>query len=119
MATYAKKILGASVEGAGVVVSASSSPGTTIHTAPTAGTSFHEVWLYAINTDVYAHTLTIQWGGTTDPDNVLPILLAPSAGLTLVVPGLLLQGDATPLVVRAYADAANKVVIYGYVNEIV
>jgi hypothetical protein len=36
----------------------------------------------------------------------------------LIAPGILLQGSATPLVVRAYADVANVVVIHGYVNRI-
>jgi hypothetical protein len=40
------------------------------------------------------------------------------AGLLLVVPGLILQGNATPLVVRAFAATANVVMVGGYVNRI-
>jgi hypothetical protein len=38
--------------------------------------------------------------------------------LTLVSPGLVLKGNATPLVVTAFAATTNVVAVYGYVNRI-
>jgi hypothetical protein len=36
----------------------------------------------------------------------------------LVAPGLVLKGNATPLVVTAFCASANVVTILGYVNRI-
>jgi hypothetical protein len=62
--------------------------------------------------------LTIQWGSTTSPDDEIRYTVANENGLYLIVPGLILKGNATPLVVRAFADVANVVQISGYVNRI-
>ena len=40
------------------------------------------------------------------------------AGLYLVVPGLVIQGNATAKVVRAFAATASQISIFGYVNRI-
>jgi hypothetical protein len=62
--------------------------------------------------------LTVQWGSSTSPDDEITYTLANQNGLYLIIPGLILKGNATPLVVRAYADVANTVTISGYVNRI-
>ena len=62
--------------------------------------------------------LTLQWGATTSVEDDITYTLTNQNGLYLIAPGILLQGNATPLVVRAYADVANVVVIHGYVNRI-
>ena len=62
--------------------------------------------------------LTVQWGGTTSVDDDITYYVQNQSGLFLIAPGLLLKGNATPLVVRAYADVANVVVLTGYVNRI-
>lgn len=118
MAIYTKKILSASTDGRPVLVAATASPGTTIHTGSSTPTTLHEVWLYASNPDTVQRLITIQWGGTTSPNDHITLYLPAQSGLTVVAPGLLLQGNATPLVIRAFADSASKVNISGYVNEI-
>lgn len=62
--------------------------------------------------------LTVQWGGTTAVDDDITYTLTNQNGLYLICPGLVLQGNATPKVVRAFADVANVVTIHGYVNRI-
>ena len=62
--------------------------------------------------------LTVQWGGTTAVDDDITYTLTNQNGLYLIASGLVLKGNATPLVVRAYADVANTVVLHGYVNRI-
>jgi len=42
----------------------------------------------------------------------------PEAGLVTVVPGLLIKGNATPLVVKAAAATADVITIHGFVNQI-
>lgn len=118
MATFSKTILSASTDGRAIKVAATAANGTTIHTGPTSTSTLHEVWLYAVNTDTTARKLTVQWGGTTSPDDDIELTIPAESGLVLVSPGLLLKGNATALVVRAYASAASVVNVTGYVNVI-
>jgi hypothetical protein len=74
--------------------------------------------MYAANQDTVSRTLTIQWGGTTAGADDIKFSIPPLSGLYLVIPGLILQGNVTPLVVRAYADVTNKVTLTGFVNEV-
>ena len=118
MATFSKITLSGSTDGKLIKVAATGTPGTTLHTGSATETTFDEVWLYAVNTDTTARKLTIEWGGTTSPDDLLELTVLPESGLVTVVPGLVIQGNATPLVVRAFCASANVVVIGGFVNRI-
>jgi len=62
--------------------------------------------------------LTVQWGGVTSVDDDITYTLTNQNGLYLIASGLLLKGNATALIVRAYADVANTVILHGYVNRI-
>jgi hypothetical protein len=118
MTTFSKNILSGSTDGRAVKVAATATPGTTIHTGPSSASEFDEIWLYAMNTDTTQRKLTVEWGGTASPDDLIEILLPPEPGLVLVAPGLLIKGNATPLLVRAFAASANVVTMHGYVNRI-
>lgn len=119
MATFSKIILSGSTDGRGIKVAATSSPGTTIHTGSSTATTIDEIWLYAMNTDTTARLLTVQWGGTTSPDDSIQITLSAQSGLTLIAPGLPIKGNASAaLIVKAFAATANVVTIHGYVNRI-
>jgi hypothetical protein len=118
MASFTKNILSASTDGRAIKVAATSSPGTTIHTGPSSASEFDEVWLYAMNTDTASRKLTVEWGGTSAPDDLIEIFLPAEPGLVLIAPGLLIKGNATPLLVRAFAGTADVVTIHGYVNRI-
>jgi hypothetical protein len=116
--TFSKNILSGSTDGRAVKVAGTATPGTTIHTAPSSSSEFDEIWLYAMNTDTTSRKLTVEWGGTAVPDDLIEVTLPAEPGLVLVAPGLLLKGNATPLLVRAFASAADVVTIHGYVNRI-
>ena len=118
MATFTKTILSGSTDGRAIKVAATSTPGTTIHTGSATSTTLNEVWLYAQNTDAANIKLTVEWGGTTAPDDLIEITVPGESGLFLIVPGLLIKGNATPLVVRAFAASANLITINGFVNVI-
>ena len=118
MPTYSKVKLSASTSGRPVKVVATASSGTTIH-ATSGSASTDEVYLYANNTDSVTRTLTIQWGGTSSPDDSIVVGIAPQAGIFLVVPGLILVDTGAAVTVRAFASAANVINITGYVNRIV
>ena len=118
MATFTKKILSGSTDGKAVKVAQTATAGTTIHTGSATATTHDEVWLYAVNSSASAVKLTIEWGEATAPDGNIELSVAAESGLVLVVPGLLLKGNATPLVVKAFAATANVVMLHGYVNQI-
>ena len=117
MATALKRKLSGSTSGMPVKVVATATTGTTIHTAvagTTAGT-FDEIWLWAFNGHTSAVTLTIEFGGTSVPDQNITMTLASKSGLQMVVPGLILQNS---LVVTAFASTANVITLSGFVNTI-
>jgi hypothetical protein len=91
--------------------------GTTIHTAVAGTASLDEIWLWVTNTDTASHNLTLEYGGATDPDCLAckAVPIPPSSAPILVCAGLLLQNG---LVVTAFAESANKLLISGYVNRI-
>ena len=121
MATLSKLCLqpaGTTGTGLAVKVAATSSAGTAIHTASSTATTIDEIWLYAVNTSTSSVKLTIEWGEVTAPDGNIELTVLPEAGLVTVVPGFLLQGNATPKVIRAFAGTANVICIHGFVNRI-
>jgi hypothetical protein len=118
MATFSKQTLSGSTDGRAIKVAATATAGTTIHTGSATATTFDEVWLYAMNTDTADRKLTVEWGGTSAPDDLIEFTVKAESGLFLIVPGLVLKGNATPLVVRAFAATTNVVTILGYVNRI-
>ena len=119
MATFTKVALSGSTQGRAVKVVATASSGTTIHATGTSSSIIDEVWLYAYNSSSDNILLTIQYGGTSTPDDDIKITLPSQSGLTLVVPGLILTGTgAAANTIRAYAGTANVIMISGYVNRI-
>jgi hypothetical protein len=116
MATYSKLPLSASTNGKQIkVVSTSAGSGTLIHTAVAGTSDLDEIWLYANNTSGSDVLLTIEWGGTTDPDDRSSMTIEGVSGKYLVIPGLLLQNG---LEIDAYAGTTNVIQIAGYVNRI-
>lgn len=111
--TISKLKLSGSTDGRGVKVAATASAGTTIHTAH--ATALDEVWLWCVNSDTAAQKLTVQLGGTSDPDDSIEVTIPAESGLVLVVPGLVVSNS---VVVRAFAASANVLVVHGFVNRI-
>ena len=119
MATFSKQKLSGSTRGAPIKVVATASTGTTIHQMPAQNGITDEIWLYAYNSSASSVVLTIQFGGTTAVDNDIKVSIPATSGLTLVVPGLILQSDITLInSVYAYAGTANVITLSGYVNRI-
>ena len=118
MATFSKIHLSGSTDGKLIKVAATATAGTTIHTGSTTATTYDELWLYAVNSDTTDRKLTIEFGGTSSPDDLIEQTITAESGLILVVPGLVIKGNATALVVRAFAASANVVMVGGYVNRI-
>lgn len=114
---FTHEVLSGSTNGLGIKITATATAGTTVHTAITGMTSRDEVWLWAQNNDAdgETRTLTIEFGGTTDPDNLIIVPIPCKAGPVLIVPGLPLRNGLT---VAAFADEASDCIVYGYVNRV-
>ena len=112
--TISRQLLSGSTNGRGVKVAATATPGTLIHTAH--ATSLDEVWLWCVNSSSSPVKLTVQFGGTTDPDDSIEATITGESGLFLIVPGLVLSNSK---VVRAFAATANVLAVHGYVNRLV
>jgi hypothetical protein len=112
-----KRKLSGSTDGKAIKITTTGTAGDTIHTA-VAGTTpgtFDEIWLWACNLHTGALFLTIEFGGTSAPDNNIVIEIPAKSGLIPVVPGLILQNGA---VVKAFAGTANLIMLMGFVNTI-
>ena len=119
MATYSKQLLSVSTDGrATKVVATAIASGTLIHTGQTSTSILEEVWIYAQNNHTSDVALRIGFGAVTDPDDIIEFTVKTKGGLYLVVPGLLLKGNATPLTIKASAGTANVISLSGYVNRI-
>ena len=118
MATYSKQYLtGGEADGTGIELPAIASSYVTIHTS-SAGQAGHmdEIWLYGSNTDASAIKVTLRFGGTDDPDDIIEVTVGAEAGLVLLIPGLILKGNG--LLLTGGAATASKVTVFGYVNRI-
>lgn len=117
MATYSRVHLSGSTSGKPILVAAIATPGTAIHTAIAGATAFDEVYLWVANTHSAAVALTLEWGGVTDPDNhlVKTLSIPANSGPIAIAVGQVMNGG---LLIKAFADSANKLTITGYVNRI-
>lgn len=115
MATFAKQLLSGCTNGRMIKVVATATAGTLIHTAVAGTSDIDEVWLWAVNSDTTDRKLTIEYGGVAAPDDLIELTVRAESGLVLIVPGMILQNS---LVVRAFAAAANVIMVGGFVNRI-
>jgi len=115
---FSHEVLSGSTNGLGIKVTGTATGSSvTVHTAIAGTTSRDELWLWAYNDDAdgETRTLAIEFGGTTDPDNVIRTPVAARAGLVPILVGHPLRNT---LVVKAFADEANDVILYGHVNRV-
>lgn len=117
MAVYTRGNLNVSVNGKPIVVAATSSPGTQIHQAVAGTSAFEEIYIWASNVTGAAVTLTLEWGGVTEPDNALVYnySIPPNSPPIPVATGQILQNS---LNVKAFASVANAINLTGFVNRI-
>ena len=120
MSTFSKIKFSESTDGRAIKVAATAigtSP-TLIHTASATATVYDEVWIYAQNNHTADVALRIGFGGVTDPDDIVEFTVKTKAGLYLIIPGLVLKGNATALTIKAAAGTTNVISLSGYINRI-
>jgi len=116
MASLSTVLLSGSTDGKQIKVTGTGTGSTVIiHTAN--ATAKDAIWLYADNDDTTQRTLTLEVGAATDPDNTLKITIpargvAGSDGRINVLDGYILTNS---LILKAYADSANKIKLSGFV----
>ncbi len=115
MATYTKQFLSGSTNGKAILVAATSTPGTLLHTAVAGTSDMDELWIYANNTSTSAVKLTIEWGEATAPNGNIEVTVLQESGLVCITPGLIIQNGLT---VRAFAATTNVITIHGYNHRI-
>lgn len=119
MASFTKNKLSASTDGKAILIANTASAGTTIHTGSSNASVKEEIWLYAVNTDTTDKKITVEWGSNTSPTDFIEFVVKPENGLYLIVPGLMLVGNATTApTVKVWANVANVVSIHGYIHTI-
>jgi len=115
---YTIEKLSGSTDGKGVKVTGTATGSSvTVHTATSGAGDIDLVTLYAQNNDAdgETRTLTIEWGGTTDPDNLIIVPVPCKVGPVLVCDRLPIMNS---LVIKAWADEANDCIIYGFVSRV-
>lgn len=117
MATYSRVLLSGSTNGRAIPVAATATPGTAVHTAVEGTTAFDEVYLWATNVTAATATLTVEWGGVTDPgDHMVKSFSIPAYSPPIpIATGQVLNGG---LAVKAFSNTASAINITGYVNRI-
>lgn len=116
--TLEVRTLSGSTNGRGIKVTGTNTAGAvTVHTAINATGDLDLVTLYAQNDDAdgETRTLTVEWGGTTDPDDLIVLPIPCKVGPVLVAWQMPIAGG---LVIKAFADEANDVVLFGSVVRV-
>lgn len=105
-----------SATGVAIPIVAVSTPGTLIHTATTSTTGFDEVYLWAVNVTAAPHTITVEFGGVSDPGSHLVhnYTIPPNSPLIPLGTGQRLRGS---VVVRAYLDVTLAINVFCNVNR--
>lgn len=108
MATFAPIHASESTSGRMIKVAATATPGTLLDTVITGAVDFDEIVISAVNSSSVPVLLTIEWGGTTDPDDLIPYTVPAQDGLHIIVAkgmGRLNGGVA----IRAFAATADVI----------
>lgn len=114
MATFTPLVLSGSTNGRGILITTTATLGDTIHTeASTSGLTL--LYLWAVNSSASPVKLTVEFGGVTDPDDLIEFTVPAEDGLYNIVPGMYLSGG---VVVTAFAGTGNVVMVHGHAMEV-
>ena len=123
--TYSIVPLSGSTDFRGIKITTTASAGDTIHTAQASATLPDLLSVDIENTDTSARPFTLQWGGTTSPDDKITGLVLPGQCLrvctqkpirnALVVKCF--SGTMTWIDGASYTGAANVLVVHGSVQR--
>lgn len=116
-ATGAPVVFGSSTDGRPIKVTPTAiGSAETLHTGSSTATEYDEIDVYAVNTGANPETLYLCVGGVTDPDDKVPVPLAAGAGPKFCG-RYRLKGNATPLILKAFASTADVINVWGQVTR--
>ncbi len=117
MTTHTRIVPSGSTTFRNIPVAATATPGTLIHTAVAGTTAIDEVYLWAANVTTAVATLTLEWGGVTDPGDhlVKALSIPPNSEPIMIAKGQCLNNG---LAIRAFSGTASAINITGKVNRI-
>jgi hypothetical protein len=105
MASFSRQLLSGSTNGKPIPVAATATPGTLLHTVAAGTGGNDEIDLWAHNTTSSAIVLTVEWGGVTDPGDLLCKGLSVAANSTArIAEGQVMNNG---LSIRAFAGGAG------------
>lgn len=117
MPTFNRLLLSGSTNGREIIVAATATPGTAVHTAVAGGVAFDELYLWASNVTGAPAALTLEWGGVLDPgDHMVKSYSIPANSPPIpIATGQVLNGG---LLVKAFSSVASAINLSGFVNRI-
>ena len=117
MATFSRVLLSGSTDGKPIPVVATATPGTAIHAAIAGSAAYDELYLWASNVTASSATLTMEWGGVTDPGSHLTkgYSIPANSPPIPIATGQTLNNGA---LVKAFSGTASAINLTGYVNRI-
>lgn len=121
MAIFSPQLLSGSTRGKPIKVVATATPGTLVHATGVSASITDEITFYAHNSDTVDRTLTVEFGGVTDPDDLIVKAITIPSRVTrmIIVDRQRLVGTGTVAsTVAAFASAANVITITGGVDRI-
>ena len=114
MPTYTKIKLSGGTDNIPIAITDTATIGQTVHTCSSTAGVLEEIYLWANNVHASADgNITIEMGTAGGKYTYFDV--PPNTGLIPVVPGIPLDGNATPLLVTVFADATGKFIVSGYV----
>jgi len=117
MATFSRQLLSGSTNGKPIPVVETSTPGTVLHGAIVGTTGLDEIFIWASNVTSTAATLTVEWGGVTDPgDHLVEQFSIPA--YSLPIPIALGQTMNNGLSITAFSGTASAINVTGYINRV-
>jgi hypothetical protein len=116
MATFTGAPLSQSTNGRPIPVVATATAGTSIHIVGAAG--YEEIYLWASNVTAVAATLTVEFGGVSDPgDHLVKGYSIPANSPPIPIAlGQRMSGGVT---IRAFSGTGSAINITGFVNKVV
>lgn len=114
--TVTKLKFSASTDGRPVLVTATATPGTLVHTAVASLTvgKYDEIWLWLANNNTADVQVTVEYGDAATSCNIIYTVTAKD-GLKCVLPGLVLQNNNT---LRIFAATGSVISAFGFVNQV-
>ena len=115
MAALVPIIPSGSTNGRHILVVATATTGTILHTAVTGTDDMDEIYVWAYNDHTADVLLTIEFGGVVTPADTIRYTVPFDNGEHLIIPGIRLQNG---LVVRAFAGTASVITCGVNVNRL-